>query len=174
MILHLATLFTTTGHTYILLVQSFKMPLAFLLAMGMLWIFWPSNCMWEPSDCYLVQTIEIPCQCMHWTFYELIFPLAKRASHINEFTLAFIISWYNVYKSPVWYFDSFIAKETYICMPSMMMLDITMEVSINKSLPIKDRPQAWLRHFIYHTFHLLAYINFGSNFWDALLFWNLG
>ena len=45
-------------------------------------------------------------------------------------------------ESPVRYFDSFIAIETYICMTTMMMLDITMEVSINKSLPIKGRPQA--------------------------------
>ena len=39
-------------------------------------------------------------------------------------------------------FSSFIATETYICMTSMMILDITMEVSTNKSLPIKGRPQA--------------------------------
>ena len=61
---------------------------------------------------------------------------------MNEFTLAFINCGYNVHKSPVRYFDSFIAIETYICMTSIMMLDITMEVSINKSLPIKGRPQA--------------------------------
>ena len=33
-----------------------------------------------------------------------------------------------MHKSPVRYFDSFIATETYICMTSMMMLDFTMEV----------------------------------------------
>ena len=49
-------------------------------------------------------------------------------------------------ESPVRYIDSFIAIETYICMTSVMMLDITMEVSINKSLPIKGRPQAQLGH----------------------------
>ena len=58
---------------------------------------------------------------------------------MNEFTLAFIIE-YTVHESPVGYFDSFIAIETYICMTSMMMLD--MEVYVNKSLPLKDRPQA--------------------------------
>ena len=48
-----------------------------------------------------------------------------------------------MHKSPVRYLDSFIAIETYICMTSMMMLGITMEVSINKSLPIKGKTQAW-------------------------------
>ena len=47
---------------------------------------------------------------------------------------------------PVRYFDSFIAIETYICMFSMMMLGITMEVSINKSLPKKGKTQAKLWH----------------------------
>ena len=51
-----------------------------------------------------------------------------------------------MHKSPVRYFDSFIAIETYICMTSMMMLGITMEVSINKSLPIKGKTQAKLEH----------------------------
>ena len=32
-------------------------------------------------------------------------------------------------------------------MTSMMMLDITMEVSINKSLPIKGRPQTQFGHY---------------------------
>ena len=45
-------------------------------------------------------------------------------------------------KSPVRYLDSFIAIETYIYMTSMMMLGITMEVSINKSLPIKGKTHA--------------------------------
>ena len=61
---------------------------------------------------------------------------------MNEFTLALLKVDTLCIESPVRYFDSFIAIETYICMTSMMMLDITMEVSINKSLPIKGRPQA--------------------------------
>ena len=61
---------------------------------------------------------------------------------MNEFTLDLLTIEYTVHESPVSYFDSFIAIETYICMTSMMMLDITMEVYINKSLPLKDRPQA--------------------------------
>ena len=51
-----------------------------------------------------------------------------------------------MFESPVRYFDSFIAIETYIWMTSMLMLDITMEVSINKSLPIKGKTQAKLGH----------------------------
>ena len=51
-----------------------------------------------------------------------------------------------MHKSLVRYFDSFIAIETYICMTSMVMLSITMEVSINKSLPIKGKTQAKLGH----------------------------
>ena len=50
--------------------------------------------------------------------------------------------------SPVSYQDSFIAIEIYICMTSMMMLDITMEVSVNIGLPLKGRTQAWLEHFL--------------------------
>ena len=61
---------------------------------------------------------------------------------MNKFTLALLKVDTLCIESPVRYFDSFIAIETYICMTSMMMLDITMEVSINKSLPIKGRPQA--------------------------------
>ena len=77
-----------------------------------------------------------------------------------------------MHKSPVRYFDSFIAIETYICMTSMMMLGITMEVSINKSLPIKGS-QAWaflviLGHF-WKLLDTLWYfrhfgISFGKNF----------
>ena len=48
--------------------------------------------------------------------------------------------------SPVSYQNSFIAIEIYICMTSMMMLDITMEVSVNIGLPLKGRTQAWLGH----------------------------
>ena len=65
---------------------------------------------------------------------------------MNEFTLAFINCWYTVHKSPVRYFDSFIAIEMYIYMTSMVMLGITMEVSINKSLLIKGKTQAKLGH----------------------------
>ena len=61
---------------------------------------------------------------------------------MNKFTLALLRVDTICIESSVRYFDSFIAKETYICMTSMMMLDITMEVSINKSLPLKGRPQA--------------------------------
>ena len=32
-------------------------------------------------------------------------------------------------------------------MTSMVMLDITMEVSVNKELPLKGWTQAWLGHF---------------------------
>ena len=74
---------------------------------------------------------------------------------MNEFTLVLLKVDTLCIESPVRYFDSFIAIETYICMTSMMMVDITMEVSINKSLPIKGRLQAQLGNF----FHLLAYIN---------------
>ena len=51
-----------------------------------------------------------------------------------------------MFESPVRYFDSFIAIETYMCITSMVMLGITMEVSINKSLPIKGKTQAKLGH----------------------------
>ena len=61
---------------------------------------------------------------------------------MNEFTLALLKVDTLCIESSVRYFDSFIAIETYICMTSMMMLDITLEVSINKSLPKKGRPQA--------------------------------
>ena len=33
-------------------------------------------------------------------------------------------------------------------MTSMMMLDITIEVSVNIGLPLKGRTQAWLGHFL--------------------------
>ena len=51
-----------------------------------------------------------------------------------------------MFESPVRYFDNFIAIETYIRMTSMVMLGITMEASINKSLPIKGKTQAKLGH----------------------------
>ena len=61
---------------------------------------------------------------------------------MNEFTLALLKVDTLCIESPVRYFDSFIAMETYICMTSMMMLDITMEVSMNNTLPIKGKAQA--------------------------------
>ena len=70
---------------------------------------------------------------------------------MNEFTLALLKVETLCIGSPVRYSDSFIAIETYICMTSMVMLGITMEVSINKSLPIKGRPQAQLRHSLRHS-----------------------
>ena len=42
---------------------------------------------------------------------------------------------------------NFIVIITYICMISIMMLDITIEVRENKALPLKGRTQAWLGHF---------------------------
>ena len=86
-----------------------------------------------------------------------------------------------MFESPVRYFDSFIAIETYICMTSMMMLDITMEVSINKSLPIKGKTQAKLGHS-------WSFLGTFGNSWTlfgildilalalgkTLLFWTLG
>ena len=49
-------------------------------------------------------------------------------------------------ESPVCCYYSFIAIGIYICMTSMMMLEITMEVSVNIDLPLKGRAQAWLGH----------------------------
>ena len=51
-------------------------------------------------------------------------------------------------ESPVCCYYSFIAIEIYICMTSMMMLEITMEVSVNNDLPLKGRAQAWLGHHL--------------------------
>ena len=70
---------------------------------------------------------------------------------MNEFTLALLKVDTLCIESPVRYFDSFIAIETYICMTPMMMLDITTEVSINKSLPFKGRPQAQLGHSLKYS-----------------------
>ena len=61
---------------------------------------------------------------------------------MNEFTLALLKVDTLCIESPVRCLDSCLAFETYICVTFMMMLDITMEVSINKSLPIKGKPQA--------------------------------
>ena len=81
---------------------------------------------------------------------------------MNEFT---------VHESSVSYFDSFIAIETYICMTSMMMLDI---ICVSKSLPLKDRPQAWLRHSLALLETLWYFRHFGIGFGEILLFWTLG
>ena len=72
-----------------------------------------------------------------------------------------------MHKSPVSYHNSFIAIEIYICMTSMMMLDITIEVSVNTGLPLKGRTQAWLGHFLGTSGH----------YWKPLpldIFWKLG
>ena len=56
-------------------------------------------------------------------------------------------------------------------MTSMMMLDITIEVSVNKELPLKGWSQAWLGHFwaLLETFtfrHILAIGKLSSSgFW---------
>ena len=47
-------------------------------------------------------------------------------------------------------------------MTSMVMLGITIEVSVNSGLPLKDRTQAWLGHF----WELLGTL---GHFWKALL-----
>ena len=80
-------------------------------------------------------------------------------------------------ESQVRYFDSFIAIETYICMTSMMMLNITMEVYVNKSLPIKGKTQAKPGHFLVipgHFWKLLDtpwyFRHVGIGFDETLLF----
>ena len=75
-------------------------------------------------------------------------------SHMVEFTLAFINCWYTMHKSPVRYCDSFITIETYIYITSMMMLNITIEVCVNNSLPLNGWPQAKLGHFSWALLHL--------------------
>ena len=81
-----------------------------------------------------------------------------------------------MHKSPVSYHNSFTAIEIYICMTSMMMLDITIEVSVNIGLPLKGRTQAWLGHFLGTSgTSLFGYI-FGifiQKLWETLLFWTL-
>ena len=64
---------------------------------------------------------------------------------MNEFTFVFINTMIYL-KSPVYYYSSFNTREIYICMTSMMMLEITMEVSVNNNLPLKGRAQA--RHIL--------------------------
>ena len=76
--------------------------------------------------------------------------------------------------SPVSYQNSFIAVEIYICMTSMMMLDITMEVSVNIGLSLKGRTQAWLGHILGTSGtslfrHFWAFLGTSGHFWKALL-----
>ena len=60
-------------------------------------------------------------------------------------------------------------------MTSMVMMDIIMEVSVNKALPLKGRTQAWLGHFwalldTSSTFRLrktFALLDFGLNLLKA-------
>ena len=47
--------------------------------------------------------------------------------------------------------------EMYICMTSMMMQNITTEVSVNIDLPLKGRPQAWFGHLLLGTLLLCIY-----------------
>ena len=57
-------------------------------------------------------------------------------------------------------------------MYSMVMLDITREVSVNKALSLKGRTQAWLGTSG-HTWTLL--LPFGLYwYWETLLFWTIG
>ena len=39
----------------------------------------------------------------------------------------------------------------------MMMLNITIEVSVNKELPLKRRTQAWLGHFFWAHLNTLTF-----------------
>ena len=65
-------------------------------------------------------------------------------THLSDCIFVFINQCYDLFESPVYYKNSFIAIEIYICMTSMMMLEISMEVSVNIELPLKGRAQAWL------------------------------
>ena len=82
-----------------------------------------------------------------------------------------------MHKSPASYHNSFITIEIYICMTSMMMLDITIEVSVNIGLPLTGRTQAWLGHFLGTSgTSLFGYIFgiFMQKLWETLLFWTWG
>ena len=52
-------------------------------------------------------------------------------------------------------------------MTSMIMLEITMEVSVNIDLPLKGRAQAWLGHPPF--WHSWALLDTFGNFWKVLL-----
>ena len=79
--------------------------------------------------------------------------------HLTKLTLTLLTVEYSMNTSPVYYYNSFIAIEMYICMTSMMMLSITMEVRVNIDLPLKGRPQAWLGHSLTpgHSLDLFDY-----------------
>ena len=51
--------------------------------------------------------------------------------------------------------------EMYISMTSMMMQNITIEVSVNIDLPLKGRPQAWLGHLLLGMYSLDLF-----DFWE--------
>ena len=63
-------------------------------------------------------------------------------------------------------------------MTSMMILEITMEVSVNIDLPLKGRAQAWLGHTwallrtLGHFWALLESFTFRHR--EALFIWTLG
>ena len=80
-------------------------------------------------------------------------------------------------ESPVYCKSSFNTIETYICITSMMMLEITMEVSVNIDLPLKGRAQAWLGHSTFlallDTFGKLLE-SFTFRHWETLFIWTLG
>ena len=63
---------------------------------------------------------------------------------MNGYESVFINYWYNMVGSPVSYCNSFIYRNKCICMTSMVMLDITIEVSVNKELPLKGGPKLGL------------------------------
>ena len=62
-------------------------------------------------------------------------------------------------------------------MTSMMMLDITIEVSINKLPPIKGKTQAKLGH-PWASLGTICTLGIADTFWlqlwETLLFWTLG
>ena len=60
-------------------------------------------------------------------------------------------------------------------MTSMMMLEITMEVSVNIDLPLKGRAQAWLGHFLGTLGHFWELLE-SFTFWhrETLFIWTLG
>ena len=102
--------------------------------------------------CPGARTVHLAWGLMEWTLRELNWTCIERALHMNEFTLAFINCWYTHY---AWK-SSKIFRQLYcyrnMCMTFMMMLDITMEVSVNKLLTLKGSPQAWLGHFSWAFF----------------------
>ena len=92
---------------------------------------------------------------------------------MNDCMFVFVNQYYKMLGSPVSYWNSFIVMEICICMTSMMILHITIEVSVNKELPLKGRAQARLGHswahlstFTFRHIWLLgnfALLHFGLN-----------